>query len=283
MPQNIRLGTISENAPGSGIIANGAATLTLAGVNTYTGATRVQSGTMVLAAGASIATSTALTVDPGAVLDTTAVGMLSVSASQLLTVNGTLNGSVELNGTLRGAGRIAGTLTGAGASLISPGNSAGTLTVDILAMAPGAALEMEIGKAVPGAQPVVGIDYDTIVATGAVGAVNSAVQVDGALGLVPGLGIEQNDVFTLIINGTLDPVNGEFDGLPHGSTFAAGALLFQISYADDSATPAFELVGGNDISILAIPEPATATLLLGGLAACALRRPRRNTASAAAA
>jgi fibronectin-binding autotransporter adhesin len=278
MPQNIRLGIISENAPGSGIIMNGAAALTLTGANTYTGPTQLRSGTTLLAAGSSIASSSAVTVEAGALLDASALGTLAVPAAQVVTVNGTLNGAVQLSGSLRGAGQIAGTLTALAGSQISPGNSAGTLTVQNLALDPGAALEIELGKLIPGAQPVPGIDYDVLVATGSLGAVNGAVQLGGTLSLLVSAGIQENDVFTLILNNSPDPMNGEFAGLAHGSFVTAGAQVFQISYADDGTTAAFELAGGNDVSLLAVPEPGAAILLLGGLAACSFARSRQRSA-----
>jgi autotransporter-associated beta strand protein len=277
-PHHIRLGTISEDVPESGIEMKGAGTLTLTGVNTYTGPTLLRSGTTVLATGSSIASSSPITIDPGATLDTTPLGVFEVPDSRIITVNGSLTGTVLLRGALFGGGTIQGHLNALAASLVSPGAipgaSHGALTMQNFTLEQGAVLEMEVSKSTPGGQPIVAVDYDALFVTNTPGGPSSTVALGGALSLVPGVGIEQNDIFNLIINTSTDPTLGEFDGIPHGTTFAMGGMSFQISYSDDSTTPAFELSGGNDVSVIAIPEPGSAVLMFGGLAACAIRRTR---------
>jgi hypothetical protein len=121
------------------------------------------------------------------------------------------------------------------------------------------------------------VDYDSILASNLSGAPGTAVQISGTLDLDIGAGIQQGDVFLLIVNGGPDAVSGTFEGLAHGATFESGGMFFQISYGDNSTTPGFELTGGNDISLVAVPEPLSGLLLLGGLATCAMRRSRRET------
>lgn len=109
--ENISLSTITENVPNSGITMNGAATLTLTGNNTYTGATIVNSGT--------------------------------------LAVDGSISGStVSLNGgTLKGIGTT-GALNVFGGTL-APGNGPGTLNTGTLTFN-GGALALEIGGSTAG-------------------------------------------------------------------------------------------------------------------------------------
>lgn len=61
---DIRLGPITEIAP-SGIVIEGTTTVTLAGTNTYTGATRLQAGIARTAAAGALPATTALTVNGG--------------------------------------------------------------------------------------------------------------------------------------------------------------------------------------------------------------------------
>jgi hypothetical protein len=71
-------------------------------------------------------------------------------------------------------------------------------------------------------------------------------------------------------------VQGYFGGIANGDLIQVGGYEVQISYFDDASTPAFELSGGNDVSLLVtVPEPGSVMLLLGGLGSMVLGR-RRN-------
>ncbi|QEY61909.1 DUF4347 domain-containing protein [Metapseudomonas lalkuanensis] len=187
-------GTISG---GGALTKTGSGTLTLAGGNNYSGTTTVSAGT------------------------------LSVNGS---TASATIVGS---GATLAGSGILGGNVTVQNGGTLSPGNSAGTLTVNgNLVMSAGSTLAVEINGTTAGTQ------YDQVV-------VNGTVNVSGATlavthGYAPGLG----DVYTLIDNDLSDSVTGNFSGLAEGGTLTAGgnSTVLTASYVGDT---------GNDFTLTA--------------------------------
>ncbi len=95
-----------------GVRKLGDGTLEITAANTYTGVTSVQAGTLALLPGGSIASSTKVAVESGAIFDVTTLGGYVVPSTQTLAGNGTITGNVTIGG---------------GATL-SPGASPGTLT-----------------------------------------------------------------------------------------------------------------------------------------------------------
>ena len=214
-----------------------------------------KSGTGVLALGGFVNVPASTTVNAG-----------------MLAVNGSLTGAVTVQnaGSLGGSGIIDGLVLAKLGGAIAPGTGPGTLTAAQVTLESDAFLMIELAKATPGAQPLP-TDYDILSVVGSVTLGNSA------LILTPGAGIEQNDIFTILPNDGVDPITGTFSGLPNGALFTAAGQAFRISYFDDASTPAvFELAGGNDIALLAVPEPGSFALLLGGLAIAATQRRRRS-------
>ncbi len=188
-------------------------------------------------------------------------GPTTVTGGKLL-VSGSLSGTtaVAVNaGTLGGGGTInpAAIVTVASGADISPGNSIGTLNTGPVSFADGSAFTIELGT----------LTGDQLNVTGA-GSITGTVALNLSLLAVP----TETTLFT-IINGT-SPFAGRFNfggnSLDEGEEFevTSGGFYraFTISYAADS---------GNDVTLLAVPEPGSAALLmLGGVAL--LRRRRRS-------
>nr|UXE44822.1 hypothetical protein Hi04_10k_c3780_00010 [uncultured bacterium] len=98
-----------------GVTKTGLGSLSFSGANNYSGATIVNQGTLALAAGAGISNSVSIVVSNGANLD--------VTASQSITLNGAVGQSLSGNGTVNGS------VVAVTGSSVSPGASAGTLTL----------------------------------------------------------------------------------------------------------------------------------------------------------
>lgn len=102
-------------------------TLTLSGINTYSGSTTISGGILTLTG--SIANSSVIDVKAGATFNVSGVtGGFSLGGGQLLQGSGTVNGPINILGTL------------------APGNSAGTITFNnALAFGDVSLLNLEIG------------------------------------------------------------------------------------------------------------------------------------------
>ena len=89
-----------------------------------------------------------------------------------------------------------------------------------------------------------------------------------------------NDLFFILLNDGSDAISGTFSGLSEGShVYAPNGQDFIISYrADIAATNAanFGSAQGNDIALMAVPEPGVTATLLGGLAMLLCKRRRRH-------
>jgi hypothetical protein len=82
------------------------------------------------------------------------------------------------------------------------------------------------------------------------------------------------DLLFILLNDSTDSINGTFAGLAQGALVANyGGYDWSISYTADSTGNTF--TGGNDIALMAVPEPSIAALL-GSFGALALFRRRRS-------
>jgi autotransporter-associated beta strand protein len=227
----------------------GAGSLVLQGANTYSGATTISAGSLILGTNGSIASSSVLNVASGATLDVSAVsGGFSVGASQTLKGSGTVVGNTTINGSLQ------------------PGSSPGLLSFNNdLTLGNTAATTMEINGA-----GVRGTDFDAVDVTG-------LLTYDGALTLTIGTTFAAgNYSFHLFDFGSQ---SGSFDTVTLGGSYAGS--LTNNGFGVWGLTSGNETWGyAQDTGILqlgVVPEPSTYALLAlaaVGAGVGALRRRR---------
>jgi autotransporter-associated beta strand protein len=207
----------------------GAGTVTLSGTNTYTGATTVNDGKLVVN------------------------GSISTSVT-----------TVASGATLGGSGTVRALTIDSGA-FVTPGNSPGILTVNGAYTQAG-----QYTAEITGTTAGVG-GYDQIGVTGTVDITGGSL-----VAMFSGAGYNEGDLFFILLNDSTDVITGTYTGFAQGATVATyGGLAWTISYnanGNNGGSPSF--TGGNDIALMAIPEP-NVPALLGGLGALALLRRRR--------
>jgi autotransporter-associated beta strand protein len=217
-----------------GITKTGTGTLELTATNnSYTGATVVNDGTLIVSG--NISTSSMTTVQTGA--------------------------------SLGGAGTV-GSLTIDSGAFLNPGNSPGILTVNGDYNQAGT-LTIEINGTTPGMS-----GYDQVNVGLTTGDFDGSVTLSGSLvtAFSGGSYVNGNLLF-ILLNDQSDAINGTFSGFAQDAIIANyGGLDWKISYTADSGSSSF--TGGNDVALMAVPEPRAA--LLGGLGLLALLRRKRS-------
>lgn len=221
-------GTIINGAGTVQLTKSGISTLTLSGSNSYTGATSVTAGTLLIAGS----------------LGNTAV---AVGGTGILAGSGTIGGAVTVNS----GGQIA------------PGTSPGRLTVtNSVTIAAGGAAGFELTGATVASQ------YDQILMSGGASvfsltgtnnlvlSLTYAPAADTLFFLVDNQG-------SSAISGVFEELNGVTTSLVQDAVFTLSGQQFQISYVGDVSSGS--MAGGNDLVLKAVPEPAAWTLLAGGL------------------
>jgi len=188
-------------------------------------------------------------------------GTTAVNEGKLI-VNGNISTSVTTvasGATLGGSGTL-GALTINSGGFVTPGNSPGILTVNGNYSQAGQYTAEIAGT-------TAGSGYDQINVLG-------TVDISGGSLVTAFSGsYAQNDLLFILLNDGTDAINGTFAGYAQGATVASyGYMDWQISYTANSVNNTF--TGGNDIAIMAVPEPNT-SLLIGSIGVLALLRRRR--------
>jgi autotransporter-associated beta strand protein len=249
------------------LIKNGPGTQTLSGTNTYTGATTVNNGALIITG--SIAGSPA-TVTGNGRIDIPAAGTAGAITinSGSASVNGVANQVTLSGGTLTGTGTVSVVSVGTGGTL-RPGNPVGTLNTADIFFDVDSRLTIEIAS---------------LMAFGKL-SVTGGVTMSGQLDLVqsPTYQPSPGDTFFVVSNDSIDAVFGTFsnvidNGDGTGAFTSLDGAIYRISYSSDADTNTFAPGSGNDIAlqVISVPEPSSIAGLLGGMA-CLLgfRRSRR--------
>jgi PEP-CTERM motif len=189
----------------------------------------------------------------GLIIDGSLSGNLSVQAGIL---QGTGDGFTT--GLIRGM-TVIGNGTGVGDAVLSPGsNGVGVLTsTGLLAMGSDAVFRFELDS--------LGMIGDSMAANGI--AISSSASFTGFDLAVLGTPLAQGTTFIALNNTSFDAITGAFGNLPEGGFFPVGVNLFQASYVGGD---------GNDLALVAVPEPGSAVMLLAGMGMMLAGRRRRN-------
>ncbi|MDG3007728.1 Ig-like domain repeat protein [Paludisphaera mucosa] len=175
----------------------------------------------------------------------TYTGPTTIAAGELI-VNGDLTSSptieVQSGAVLSGSGRLAQVQVDP-AGVFSPGNSPDTITIDSLALSPGASFVEELFGNSPG-DGATGYDQ-TIVTAGPVDLDDATLTLSLGGDYAPAAG----DVLTIIDNRSNAPINGVFNGLAEGSLVNVGGTSFRLTYFGGD---------GNDVVLAAVVSTATA-------------------------
>jgi autotransporter-associated beta strand protein len=251
--------TLANSISGIGsLLKQGANSLTLSANNGYTGATTVSSGTLVVQSGGSIGSSLLTTVGTGAHLK----------------VNGTA-GAVSVAGTLSGSGTV-GAMTLSSGGTLAVGNSPGLLRAASATWNPGATFQFEISNA----NGTAGSDWDLFSVNGNLNMTTIAAssQMNLSLLSLSLANYDSNTNYSWVFAkaASLTGTESWASGLDVTDRFAINSSGFNGGVLPDKG---FKVMTGTEgglatLSVVAVPEPSTHSLLLigGGLTAVLFRR-----------
>lgn len=206
-------------------------TIEITANSTYLGTTSVENSATLIVSGNS----------------STAIGAATVASAATLVVDGTLGAStVDVSGMLAGTGTLDGAVTIGATGTLAPGASPGVLTING-GLDLGGDLAMEINGLNAGSQH----DQIALNATGVLGGTLSL-----AWNLLSPAALDSEIV--LIANDGADAFGGAFSNASDLSTVTDNfGNIWELRYSGGT---------GNDLSLVAVPEPGAATLgLLGTL------------------
>lgn len=244
--------TMATGGTGAFQVDNSNTTLSLGGVIDGSGnLAKTGAGTLTLTAGTTHQYTGTTYVTEG-----TLVVNGNISTSSLTTIGDGVNAA-----TFGGSGTV-GDLTISANAFHNPGNSPGIVNTGDYTMA--GTLNIEVNGPTPG---ITGHDQVNVTGT---------VNLSGSLNVIFGGGIYANgDMIFILLNDSNDAINGTFSALAQGATVTSyGGYDWIISYtADSNGTPSPTFTGGNDVVLMAVPEPAAA--ILGSIGMVLLLRRRR--------
>ena len=265
---NTMSGAIS-NGTGSNVTAltkSGAGTWVLSGTSTYTGATTVSGGTLVV--GGSL----------------TATASASVAALSTLQVDGLVNTSATtfVSGSLKGVGKVGNVQVLDGGTLAPGHNNPGILTVanGVTFNSGAASLSIVINNS------TAGTGYGQLKVTGGGVTLNGAT-LNLTLNYTPILAVVSadgstftslGDTFYLVLGNST--IGGQFANTQAAnfsgnfSTITIGSQEYAINYQSDGGLFNDGLIG-NQIALMAIPEPQTWVMFISGLGMLTLLRRRK--------
>lgn len=257
---------IGDGGSGHGITKTGNGRLILDKVNTYTGPTTVNAGTLALTGVGSFAASSSIIVGgvgpSGAILDLTAkTGAFSIGAAQLLGGGGTVR--LASSGTLN----VQGTL--------SPGNSPGLFTLDAGTTVLSGTTFMEIFGTNRATSPTHGAGfYDAVNVIN-----NGTLQFGGSLTLEFSSLFDSNTTFDLFTPASGSSLTNNFSGVSVNGGFYTG-LNWNLTGSTWTSSPT---VGGQALEfssvtgqLVIVPEPNTIALAGIGIAVAGWLARRRN-------
>jgi autotransporter-associated beta strand protein len=260
--------TLNTGIIGAGSLFKiGTGTLALAATSNYLGDTTIGAGTLSLITGGSIP-SNLVTVTPTGTFDVTVAGY-TVSTGKTLLNNGTVNGPLNLSGgTISGSGTFNGELTIGNSSVISPGNSPGTMGTAGQTWAGAGTYKWEIDQASRTLGVGKGVDsgYDWINMSGALSMSATSgnpfvIDITGlshgshSMGAVAGFDEARAYEWTIA---TASSGISSFDA----SKFTLDATNFTNN--NSVGTGAFSITtAGNDVRLVFTPGPNESTLFFG--------------------
>ena len=197
---------VSNVISGSGSVTMaGLGQVTLTGANTYSGATIVNAGTLAVGVGSSLTSSSAISLNNGAILDVSAVAGFGLAPGQ----------------SLAGSGTVIGAVTSVTGATLFPGNTnGGTLTVNG---------NMSLGDC------SMLWNLNTASLTGGTNALNDLLVVNGNLALTPGI------TANLVFPGGGIPVPGTYTLCQCTGTLSGAAADLTTTLGNNNYTATFFL------------------------------------------
>lgn len=214
-------------------------------------------------------------VQPGNTLvierDGTGSGLVHITDTAV-TISGTLSGSATLRAGVSGLGVV--TVAG----ILSPKATPATLDLEAaLNFASTGNLLIQLGGTSAGDGNGF---YDQVNVTNATGSISLDGAASLSLSMFGGFVPSPSDIFYILTRADSAAFASTFSGAPEGGTVnLGGGYTGNITYLADwtGIQATSNLTGGNDVAVYnVVPEPGSATLLLGSLVLFAGRRRRRN-------